>query len=50
MIESSNIKVTNNIVKPANIIKIIRKSKKVDKETRDLVIGLLRYVVLKRDD
>ncbi len=50
VIESSNIKVTNNIVKPANIIKIIRKSKKVDKETRDLVIGLIRYVVLKRDD
>ena len=49
-IESSNIRETNSIVKPKNIIKIIRQSKKIDKETRELIIGLIRYVVLKRDN
>jgi hypothetical protein len=50
VVENSNIRYTNSIAKPKNIIKIIKQSKKVDKETRDLVIGLLRYVALKRDD
>ena len=50
VVEQSNIKFTNSIVYPKNIIKIIRQSKKVDRETRDLVIGLIRYVVLRRDD
>ncbi len=50
VIEKSNIKETNKIISPHNIIKVIKHSKKVDKETRELVIGLIRYVVLKRDD
>jgi hypothetical protein len=47
-IENSNIKLTNSIVKPKNIIKLIKQSKKIDKETRDLVIDLIRFIVLKR--
>ncbi len=50
VIESSDIKLTNNIIKPKNIIKIIKHSKKVDKETRDMMVELIRYVVLKHDD
>lgn len=50
LIENNNIIYTNSIAKPKNIIKILKSSRKVDKETRDLVIELLRFVAFKRDE
>jgi len=49
VIEGSNITDTMTLFKFNNIVKMIKQAKALDKESKDLVLGLLKYVALRKD-